>query len=131
MNIKSYREVKFAYEMINIFTEADNKTPTEGVKNLIAQYKRNCREFYKSQRDYFEMESRVIKQNNYGSVTILTKFPSYIKSMEEAEEYFKEYLYKKCYYTPYDCSGQIFTVWYSIFKRNNEYIVYHCEAMDI
>ena len=129
MYIKNYRDLENAYKSLNFFIKMYEECPQ--LKNMIIDYKKAIREYNSRQQDRYEMNSRIIEDNGMNGITVLTKLPDYINSMEKAEEYFTEELYSRVNRCQYDCTGQVFTVWHSIFKRNDGYIVYHHKAMDI
>ena len=52
-------------------------------------------------------------------------------TIEEAEEFFKEWFYIEPYYTYYDCTGKPFTSWYHVFKRRGTWFAYHRVNYDV
>ena len=57
--------------------------------------------------------------------------PPYVQTKEDAEECFMDFYYKECRPSQYDCTGQIFTTWWTIGKQAGRYVVYFGEAMDV
>lgn len=65
------------------------------------------------------------------SAIILMQFPDSIKTEEEAERYFRNYEYMEYRNSEYDCTGQMFTNWYKIFRRNGKMFAYHAFSIDV
>ncbi|MBQ3552483.1 MAG: hypothetical protein IJA35_04945 [Clostridia bacterium] len=53
------------------------------------------------------------------------------KDYEAADAFFMSHHYREAAPSMYDCTGQIFTTWYKIFKRHGQFWVYHATAMDV
>ena len=54
-----------------------------------------------------------------------------LQTEDEADAYFMGNLYRESYPSAYDCTGQIFTTWYKIFRRGGRFWAYHATAMDV
>ena len=52
-------------------------------------------------------------------------------TLEEVTEWFEEWEVCHCYPSQYDCTGQIFTTSYKIFKRRGKWMCYHSYGMDV
>lgn len=57
--------------------------------------------------------------------------PDDLKTKADAEQYFDEYERITPYPSAYDCTGQKFTSWYSVFRVNNKWLCYHCVGLDV
>lgn len=53
------------------------------------------------------------------------------KTKEDANAEFNDLYYRVCTPSQYDCTGQMFTVSYKLFKRNARWMAYHHFAMDV
>lgn len=53
------------------------------------------------------------------------------KTKEDANTEFNDLYYRVCTPSQYDCTGQMFTVSYKLFKRNGRWMAYHHFAMDV
>ena len=53
------------------------------------------------------------------------------KTKEDADAEFNAIYYRICTPSQYDCTGQMFTVFYKLFKRNGRWMAYHHFAMDV
>lgn len=150
MYINNYKDLKEAYKMINFFnreyqkiekmegeyqkiniTVEEQKNTLVGIEKLIIEYKQAIREYQNNIMDNYDLETRLIENDNYGNYTKLIKLPHYIKTYDEAELYFADNLKLHCIKSMYDCTGQHFTIWKKIFKRNNNFMVYHRVGIDI
>lgn len=119
------RELRCAYEALKIIEDFCPEY-TEKVLAKIRETKKAIREYNARPID----ESRVIKAD-FDSMVALIRMPDYINSDEAAVDYFDEAIRREAQPSMYDCTGQIFTVWWKIFKRHGRYWVYHATAMDV
>ena len=126
------REYRTKYETFVMMTEIIKDIhPTTWKRFLIEEpkiqeLKRELREYShrKSDRKYFA-------ESDYGYYKLLIELPEYIKTYEDADEYFKEEEYMTCRPSQYDCTGQHFTLRYKIFKRNGRFMAYHECGIDV
>lgn len=115
----------FIEKSIKELRPADYKHYLNRNENII-DLKRTIREYAhrKSDRKYFA-------ESDYGYYKLLIELPEYIKTYEDADEYFKEEEFMTCRPSQYDCTGQHFTLRYKIFKRNGRFMAYHECGMDV
>lgn len=115
----------FIEKSIKELRPADYKLYLNRNENII-DLKRTIREYAhrKSDRKYFA-------ESDYGYYKLLIELPEYIKTYEDADEYFKEEEFMTCRPSQYDCIGQHFTLRYKIFKRNGRFMAYHECGMDV
>lgn len=131
--IRDDRDLMDKYSILKFWTDEQKEYPKEKypqIEDVIIKYKKAIREYNKSKQDYFDMEKRIINANKYDSYDVLIQLPDFIDSMKKAKDYFMEYHYREIERTEYDCTGQIFTMYYNIYKRNDGYIVYSHECID-
>ena len=78
----------------------------------------------------FMVERRVFG-GDYDGYTELVTIPEVFDTEESADEFFNDFI--KINYRPsmYDCTGQAFTSWYHLFKRNGRFYAYHRVGMDV
>ena len=78
----------------------------------------------------FMVERRVFG-GDFDGYTELVTIPEVFDTEESADEFFNDFI--KINYRPsmYDCTGQAFTSWYHLFKRNGRFYAYHRVAMDV
>lgn len=124
-DIRNDRELRIAYDILSILGDTNLK-PSEIREARIRETKKAIREYNARPID----ENRVIKAD-YDSMVALIRMPDFIESEEAAVDYFDEAIRREAQPSMYDCTGQIFTVWWKIFKRHGRYWVYHATAMDV
>lgn len=105
-----------------------------GCESLIEEVKRALRQYAKHnshivEADGYTYEHRLTRDYGDGFVELVT-MPDSIHDKQDANDFFDAYIKRECVWTPYDCSGQLFTAWHHIFKRNGRWCVYHCVACD-
>ena len=75
-------------------------------------------------------ERRIIRSDFDGAVVLLP-LPEFVKDEESANKWFVENEYKRYRPSMYDCTGQPFTSWYKLFRRNGKFWAYHGISMDV
>ena len=53
------------------------------------------------------------------------------EGVEDVDEWFDENERRICYPSQYDCTGQLFTMWYKVCRRGSGFKVYHKVGMDV
>ena len=106
----------------------------------MGSYNDSVKEIKKEIRDYYKKKEKerkewLIKDDGMDGYIVLFELPSEINSIqidsfELAKEYFEAYEYRRCRPSMYDCTGQSFTIWYKIIKRNNKFYAYHQIGFD-
>ncbi len=96
---------------------------------ILEERKRKIRHEYKVWLIEQEYKT-IVRHDNEGCVEKL-RFKDSGETLEEFTEFFKEHHYIRYIDRGYDCTGQLFTSWYSIFKVNGNWIVYHSIQMDV
>ena len=82
----------------------------KAVRSYVDDVKRDLRAFYRS---------------GWQLITLTAK------TKEDADAEFNALYYRDCAPSPYDCTGQMFTAFYKLFKRNGRWMAYHHFAMDV
>ena len=136
--IQDKKDLKFKYEILLLLNRIKNEN--ESVILDMESYNDSVKEIKKEIRDYYKEREKdrkewLIKDDGMDDYIILFELPSEINSIqidsfELAEEYFEAYEYRRCRPSIYDCTGQAFTSWYKIIKRNNKFYAYHCISFD-
>lgn len=132
--IRNSSDLKYKYILLNfankLLREKDNQyLDMDNLNNYIVKSKKEIREYYKKENE--KRFERIVKDNGIDGYIILFELPKEITSLESAEEYFKCHEYRECRPSMYDCTGQAFTSWYKIFKRNNKFYAYHSISFDV
>lgn len=128
MKITSKSDLKFEYSILKWFEEnLDKVDDKEKASKEIIKLKKAIRDYTNKPLS----TDRVIKDNGFDGAIILQQLPDRLTSIDSAIEYFEEV--EKYYYrpSPYDCTGQMFTTWYKVFKRNGKFYAYHSIAWDV
>lgn len=90
------------------------------------------KELKKAIRDYNNRSTdRRCVKGDWDGYIMLIEFPDYIETKEDAEEHFHECEELRYHWSPYDCTGQHFTSWYKLFKRNGRWMCYHSIGVDV
>jgi len=128
MRITEKRDLKIAYDTINLYKEASNRFPEkkEIIKAHIDDLKKDIRKYYKEQRTM-----TLVKDYGIDGYIELVALPSFIKTKEEADMYFEENNALRISPSIYDCTGRAFTGWFKTFLRRGRYMAYHSVCFDV
>lgn len=135
--IRNSEDLRMKYEYLLLANKLKNEVSSIDIdryNDFIYEIKKEIRDYYKEREE--ERKEWLIKDNGINGGIVLFELPSEINSVkidsfELAEEYFKAYEYRRCRPSMYDCTGQVFTSWYKIIKRNNKFYAYHCISFDV
>lgn len=119
--INSYSDLRIAYRL---FLKFDHEN---GRGDLASALKREIRAFVHRPLP----ERRIVRDDGINGFVELLPLPAYIETIDEANNYFKNYEYRSYSPSAYDCTGQIFTSWYKVFARDGRFWAYHCISVDI
>ena len=104
------------------------------IRELIRDQKQAIRKYYRRQEEtrLANSDRRIVKDNGIDGFVLRIDLLEDLHSIDEARAWFEEYEYIHYDPAPWDCTGQLFTSWYSIFKHPTEdrFIAYHCVARD-
>ena len=127
MRIKNDRDLEIAYGVLNVWKEFMSEDGfTEKRNQHIIDQKREIRRYLR------ERPERRVGWGEYDYWTELYRLDvSDDAEYEDVKEYFEEWEVCHCYPSQYDCTGQIFTTGYKIFKRHGHWMVYHSYGMDV
>lgn len=134
--IRNSEDLRSKYDsllLLNKLKNESNGIDMDSYNDFVNEIKKEIRDYYK--RKDKERKEWLIKDYGIDGGIVLFELPSEINSIkidsfELAEEYFKAYEYRRCRPSMYDCTGQVFTSWYKIIKRNNKFYAYHCISFD-
>lgn len=135
--IQDSKDLRFKYEILLLLNNIKNESSSidmDSYNDSVYKIKKEIRDYYKEREK--DRKEWLIKDDWIDGSIVLVELPSEINSVkidsfELAEEYFKAYEYRKCRPSMYDCTGQVFTSWYKIIKRNNKFYAYHCISFDV
>ena len=103
---------------------------TTYVEQRIIEIKQRIRYLQKKQSNYIP----IVKYYGADCDSCVDKFPlpADIKTKEDAERFFYDNEYISYKPSPYDCTGQLFTNWFKIFRKpNGEFWCYHSYSRDV
>lgn len=136
--IQNSEGLRIKYELLLLLNRIKNENESDildmdSYNDSVYKIKKEIRDYYKEREK--DRKEWLIKDDWIDGSIVLVELPSEINSVkidsfELAEEYFKAYEYRKCRSSMYDCTGQVFTSWYKIIKRNNKFYAYHCISFD-
>lgn len=134
LTIRDKHDLRNGYDTLDLYykvlEEVKEKMPDKDVSSLltsIKEVKRSIRRYFKTQDE----ERHIIKYYDIDGYIELFELPKRITSREDAEDYFNEEVRMICIPSAYDCTGQLFTSWYKLFKRRNSWWCYHRVSCDV
>ena len=101
-------------------------------KPIIAQLKNKLR-YEMAQEETRRFQSgHCVKDFGDGSAIVLLPIMGthFDTSLDEAIRIFEDNYEMRCANSPYDCTGQMFTVWYKLVKRQRMWYAYHYIGCD-
>lgn len=125
MFIRNKEDLKLAYITIKIYETVQDSN--DDIKQKIIEIKQKIRDFYRKDIS----RGKLVKDYGIDGGILLIELPEFLKSQQEAEEYFRKNEVITMQPSIYDCTGQAFTVGYKIFKRRNKFFAYHSVAFDV
>ena len=120
MIIRNNSDVRLAYFMLNCYRKEPEKT---------AELKRKIREYL--HREPESNDFRIVKDYGIDGFISLEKLPEEITDYDTAVEWFEMWRVRECVPSQYDCTGQLFTNWFKVFKRNGSFWAYHSIGCDV
>ena len=131
--IQNKNQLRFKYETLLWLNKIKNENEDCIIDLAVYKIKKEIRDYYKKKEK--ERKEWLIKDDGMDGYIVLFELPSEINSIqidsfELAKEYFEAYEYRRCRPSMYDCTGQSFTIWYKIIKRNNKFYAYHRIGFD-
>ena len=126
--IHNYRDVRAWISLLRE-AEADGKFDIPERKEHYDEVKRAIRRFYKKVCKKAASEETVFGE--YDGYIRKYPLPEFLKTKEEAQEYFEEYEWMECAPSMYDCTGQHFTHRYCVFQKGNRWWCYHVIGVDV
>lgn len=96
------------------------------VRNHIVEYKREIR-----RRNKLPASNIIASWGAYDSWTEVVACPAWVKSADDAEEFFSEELDLPPIRSMYDCTGRAFVSGYKVGQRRGQWVVYVHKGLDI
>lgn len=128
--ITNDEKLRDAYALL-MFMQRDIPASSEkkaSVKNLAVTVKREIRAYVNRPAS----NVRIIC-GDYDGHMELVRLPDELDRAHksEAAEWFDDNCYPEAYNSPYDCTGQEFTSWYHLFRRQGHWFAYHKVCRDV
>lgn len=124
MLIKNTRDLRLAYELLNILEQHSGVTVPK-----IVELKQKIRAFSNGPAP----QSRIVKDYGMDGYIAIQQLPDFTDSytLDEATEYFQdvEVIEPPCSW--YDCTGRPMTNWFKIFRRRGHWFAYHSVSFDV
>ena len=126
--IENDRMLRDAYEMLAFYQEnLEMALDHEKALKHIAEAKREIRRY-----THLPVSNDVVvKDEGMDGAIVLVTLPETLKTKADAEAYFEECKVIRARPSMYDCTGQMFTVWYKVFSRRGRFMAYHSVAFDV
>lgn len=122
--------IRELYRFLRFLQDVQRKDSTAAVEELISETKRKIRAL---NHQSIPLPAGVIETGGInredGWIEIVLLEPSF--SREDAEEFFEEHMRREYVYYPWDCTGQRFTQWHSIFRTPRGWRIYHSIGIDV
>ena len=146
MKISNDRDFRIGYEILSWVNErlAEDDGNTESRKERIIELKRNLRQYANRNTTLFDAgmgfmcERRIVKDYGIDGYVELVSIPEVFDTLADdaegnpgADTFFKEFLEIHARPSMYDCTGQAFTSWYKLFRRNGQFWAYHSVGFDV
>lgn len=129
-NIDDMAGLRAAYSFVR--TLRDVTVPVENVARRdrhIADVKREIREFTHRAAS----RSHIVRDDGIDGYVELVQLPEALDETHKvvAADWFRANRYLEFLPTPYDCSGQKFTNWFKLFRRQGHWFAYHSVSIDV
>ena len=128
--ITNDEKLRDAYALL-MFMQSDIPASAKkkaNVKNLAATVKKEIRAYNNRPASNVRIVSA-----DYNGHLDLVRLPDGLDRMhrEVAADWFREHCYLDSYVSPYDCTGQEFTSWFHLFRRQGHWFAYHKVCRDV
>lgn len=146
MRISDDHDFRIGYEILRLMNErmAEYGSNAESCKSRVIELKRNLRQYANQNAAAFDVgmgficERRIVKDYGIDGFVELVSIPEVFNTLNDdegsnpgAETFFKEFLEIHARPSVYDCTGQAFTGWYKMFRRNGQFWAYHRVCFDV
>ena len=79
----------------------------------------------------FMVDRRIVAHSGMDGYTELVSIPDDFRTVEDADMFFRDFIWIDFRPSQYDCTGQAFTSWYKLFKRGDRFFAYHRVSYDV
>ena len=128
----SYREIHWMEKVISEYEAENGVKVNEAVRERLADMKRELRAYNKRRDAKLSERGTIVREFGIDGFIVKFPLPARLTSFEAADEYFMETEYMECRPSMYDCTGQLFTSWYKIFRKpDGRFWCYHHISRDV
>lgn len=129
---QKYAFLRFAEENVQtLLLKNNDHALDQAIEYILDEIKGIKKDIRKEHKRHDADTGRVIKSDWDSYITLEElKIPADY-TYDDAVEYFEEYEVIHMVPSQYDCTGQLFTSWYKIFKRNGKWMAYHAVNADV
>lgn len=121
--INNIRDLRIAYETIELVKDFyDRTTDKAKAEKHVLDLKQAIRAYNRRKSD------RRIIRGDYDGYIELIEVP---QGITDVDAWFDDNERLTAMPSMYDCTGQLFTVWYKVVKRHGRYMVYHSVGADV
>ena len=80
-----------------------------------------------------DTHSHIVRDDGIDGYVELVQLPEDLDEVHKvvAADWFRANCYLESLPTPYDCSGQKFTNWFKLFRRQGHWFAYHSVSIDV
>lgn len=132
MDYETKLRLRLYYDTIQTYKELCERRGynfNEVFGDLLLEKKKKIRDIYKQENE--KPERHIVRDNGIDGYIELVQLPKEIKTRETSDGWFLCNEYMECIPSAYDCTGQKFTSWYRLIKRNGRWWVYHSISVDV
>ena len=136
--VTSNQTFREGYALLAIFNNPDFSKAADNklLNDYIVEIKRELRNWAHTDNDFtvgmgYPIYHRIVKDDGIDGFVELVTLPEICTTMDEAEEYFTDFVKIDCYPSAYDCTGRPFTSWYKLFQRGDKFYAYHRVSFDV
>lgn len=130
-DITNDERLRAAYILLSTLNSdaPDNPEHKSSLRVLIATVKREIRAYNNRK----PADAYIVKDYGIDGYVELYRFPEETDHMskDDAEEWFDCTRRERCFPSPYDCTGQKFTNWRKLVRRQGHWYAYHSVSIDV
>lgn len=118
-------KIREMWEEVALLRQLNRETGEDIFDKAIAHYKKRIRKAMREEEANKDPYRVSVFRNDYDGYTEKLVAEDGGETVAEVEEWFRENYFRDYYDRGYDCTGQLFTAYYRIFKVNGNWVIYH------
>lgn len=118
-----------AYEYLRFFEKhiANGAVLAPGATDIVLALKKHIRDLsHRAPR-----EEVLVRDDGMDGYVIRFPLPEWVETEEQANDFFRDRYYRECVPSMYDCTGQLFTSWFTCKKWGNRWWAWHSVGVDL